>query len=187
MSGKKWVVDLSEAERCELLALTRKGKIAAQRLRRAHILLHADEGRADEAIAVALHTNRSTVERTRRRFVEEGLEAALSDRPRPGAAPVLDAKGRATLLALILVRRRGEARRRAVPASGARRRGRMQPKPSPATSARSAITSDHVVLWPPGRAPSVFLRSSPSLAAGRQKEVGDTSGEGAEEKHAAER
>jgi transposase len=40
------------------------------------------------------------VERTRRRFVEEGLEAALSERPRPGAAPALDQKGRATLLAL---------------------------------------------------------------------------------------
>ena len=100
MSDKKWVVDLSEDERGQLLALLRKGKGAAQRVRRAHILLHADEGRTDEAIAEALHTNRSTVERTRRRFVEAGLEAALSERPRPGAAPALDRKGQATLLAL---------------------------------------------------------------------------------------
>ena len=99
MSDKKWVVDLSEDERGQLLALLRKGKGAAQRVRRAHILLHADEGRTDEAIAEALHTNRSTVERTRRRFVEAGLEAALSERPRPGAAPALDRKGQATLLA----------------------------------------------------------------------------------------
>ena len=100
MSDKKWVVDLSEGERGQLLALLRKGKGAAQRVRRAHILLHADEGRTDEAIAEALHTNRSTVERTRRRFVEAGLEAALSERPRPGAAPALDRTGQATLLAL---------------------------------------------------------------------------------------
>ena len=49
MSDKKWGVDLSEDERGQLLVLLRKGKVAAQRLRRAHILLHADEGRTDEA------------------------------------------------------------------------------------------------------------------------------------------
>ena len=100
MSDKKWVVDLSEDECGELLKLIRKGRVAARRVTRAHILLHADEDQADEVIAAALHTNRSTVERTRRRFVEEGLEAALSERPRPGAAPTLDERGEATLLAL---------------------------------------------------------------------------------------
>jgi transposase len=100
MSEKKWRVDLSEEERGELLRLIRRGRVAARRLTRAHILLHADAGQADEAIAEALHTNRSTVERTRRRFVEQGLEAALSERPRPGAAPMLDQKAQATLLAL---------------------------------------------------------------------------------------
>jgi transposase len=100
MSDKKWVVDLSDAERAELLRLIRKGRVAARRVTRAHILLQADEGQADEGIACALHTNRSTVERTRRRFVEEGLEASLSEKPRPGAVPVLDERGEATLLAL---------------------------------------------------------------------------------------
>ena len=100
MSDKKWIVDLTEVERGELLALIRKGKASARRLTRAHILLLADEGRTDEEIAAALHANRSTVERVRHRFVEEGLEAALSERPRPGAEPVLDAQGEAVLLAL---------------------------------------------------------------------------------------
>jgi transposase len=100
MSEKKWVVALSAEERAELLALIRKGKASARRLTRAHILLHADEGRTDEEIALALHTNRSTAERARRRLVEEGLEAALSEKPRPGVPPALDAKGEATLLAL---------------------------------------------------------------------------------------
>ena len=36
----------------------------------------------------------------RNRFVEEGLEAALTEKPRPGAAPVLNERGEATLLAL---------------------------------------------------------------------------------------
>jgi hypothetical protein len=100
MSEKKWVVDLTAEERAELLALIRKGHVAARRLMRAHILLLADEGRADEGIATALHTNRSTVERVRRRFVEEDLASALEERPRPGAEPVLDARGEAVLLAL---------------------------------------------------------------------------------------
>ena len=65
MSEKKWVVDLSAEERAELLGLIRKGKAAARRLTRAHILLLADEGRTDEEIAAALHTNRSTAERIR--------------------------------------------------------------------------------------------------------------------------
>jgi transposase len=100
MSEKKWVADLSAEEREELLGLIRKGKAAARRLTRAHILLLADEGRTDEEIAAALHTNRSTAERVRHRFVEEGLEAALSERPRPGAEPVLDTHGETVLLAL---------------------------------------------------------------------------------------
>ena len=100
MSEKKWVVDLSAEEREELRGLIRKGKAAARRLTRAHILLLADEGRTDEEIATALHTNRSTAERVRHRFVEEGLEAALSERSRPGAEPVLDAHSEAVLLAL---------------------------------------------------------------------------------------
>ena len=79
MSEKKWLVDLSAEERGELLGLIRKGKAAARRLTRAHILLLADEGRTDEEIAAALHTNRSTAERVRHRFVEEGLGAALSE------------------------------------------------------------------------------------------------------------
>ena len=100
MAEKKWVVDLTAEERTELLTLIRKGKVAARQLTRAHILLHADEGRCDEAIATALHTNRSTVERIRRRFVEDGLQAALAERPRPGAESLLDERGEATLLAL---------------------------------------------------------------------------------------
>jgi transposase len=100
MSEKKWIVDLTEDERAEVLGLIRKGRASARRLTRAHILLHAAEGRTDEEIAAALHTNRTTVERTRRRCVEAGLEAALSEKPRPGAAPALNERGEAVLLAL---------------------------------------------------------------------------------------
>jgi hypothetical protein len=41
-----------------------------------------------------------TVERVRKRFVEEGSQAAISERPRPGKAPKLDGRQEAYLVAL---------------------------------------------------------------------------------------
>jgi transposase len=65
------------------------------------MLVLADEGLTDEEIARApLDGSVSTVERVRKRFVEEGLEAALSERPRPGARRKLDGRQEAYLLAL---------------------------------------------------------------------------------------
>jgi transposase len=98
--AKKYVVTLSAEERAALHALTRKGKVAARKMTRAHILLQADAGATDEAIAQALHVGVSTVERTRQRCVEEGVEAALSERPRPGARRKLHGKQEAYLVAL---------------------------------------------------------------------------------------
>lgn len=95
--AKKYIVNLSDPEREELLALTKSGEISARKLKRAHMLLLADEGHIDAEIAAVLKTGLSTVERTRRRFVLEGLPAALNEKPRPGAQAKLDAKGEAVL------------------------------------------------------------------------------------------
>ena len=100
MNKWKWIVTLSADQQHELRSLVRKGKASARRITRARILLLAAEDRPDDEVAAALHTSRSTVERIRRRFVEHGLEAALSERPRPGAVPKLDERGQATLIAL---------------------------------------------------------------------------------------
>jgi putative transposase len=81
---KTYVVDLSEEEKERLKDLTGKGTTGARRLRRAHTLLLAEEGMADKEIARVLNSSVSTLERVRKRFVEEGLEAALSERPRIG-------------------------------------------------------------------------------------------------------
>jgi len=51
------------------------------------------------AIAANVNVGTSTVYRTKRRFVEEGLEAALSEDPRPGAERKLAAKEEALLIA----------------------------------------------------------------------------------------
>ena len=98
--AKKYIVDLTDAERTELRDLIKKGTAKARELSRAHILLHADEDATDAAIAQALHVSIRTVERTRQKFVEGNLAFALSERPRPGAQRKLDAKGEAHLVAL---------------------------------------------------------------------------------------
>ena len=98
--AKKYIVTLTDDERTQLLALTKRGKVSARRLTRAHLLLQADAGRPDESIAQALHIGTATVERLRKRFVEAGLEAALSERPRPGGHRKLDGEQEAFLIAL---------------------------------------------------------------------------------------
>lgn len=97
---KKYVVQLSEPERQDLLAMLRKGKSPARTLNRAHILLLTHEGKTDADIAASLHLGASTVERTRRKFVEENLEHALTDQKRTGMRPMLDDKQEAFLIAL---------------------------------------------------------------------------------------
>ena len=89
---KVYVVDLTKEERSELLKLVGKGEVRARKMNRAHILLLADEDRTDKDIAKALHTSPSTVERTRRRLVEGGLEHALNESPRPGGRRKLTGK-----------------------------------------------------------------------------------------------
>lgn len=98
MPKKKYLVTLTDSERAQLEQLLRGGKAATRKVTRARILLKAAEGWHDQRIAEALHIGRSTVERTRQRFVEENL-AALDERPRPGNKPKLEAKAEARLIA----------------------------------------------------------------------------------------
>ena len=100
MSVERYIVKLSEEQKKDLHTLTHKGTCGVRKLRRAQMLMLADEGPTDEEIARALDGSVSTVERVRKRFVEEGLEAALSERPRPGARRKLDGRQEAYLLAL---------------------------------------------------------------------------------------
>ncbi len=80
--------ELSQAERDQLTALLTGGVHAARKLKRAQILLAADAGVGDEDIAASITVGGSTVYRTKRRFVEGNLEAALSEEPRPGATRI---------------------------------------------------------------------------------------------------
>jgi transposase len=97
---KVYVVDLSSEEKAELAELTKKGKTSARKLNRARILLLADEGQTDKAIAKTLDVGTSTVERTRKKFVEGGLQEALNELPRIGRERKLSGKQEAYLVAL---------------------------------------------------------------------------------------
>jgi transposase len=95
----RYRVTLTADERSQLAVLIQGGKAAVRRIKRAQILLAADAGRTDEAIAASVSVGTSTVYRTKRRFVEEGLEQALSEEPRPGAERKLSTTEEAMLVA----------------------------------------------------------------------------------------
>jgi transposase len=103
---KKYIVTLTGAERRMLQEMLSRGKAAARKLMHARILLKADAGSDgpgwdDDAIAQGLEVGRATVERVRKEFVEEGLEAALERRkPRRQYERALDGDGEAHLVAL---------------------------------------------------------------------------------------
>ncbi len=98
---KKYIVSVTDAEYVTLKSLLSSGKGAARRLTHARILLKADEGLTDEQIAEAVEVSRPTVERVRRRFVEEGMDAALDPRrPEKPRQRKLDGRQEAQLIAL---------------------------------------------------------------------------------------
>ena len=103
---KRYIVTLTEDARAELAGLTRAGKAAAYKITHARILLKADAapagpGWTDGQIAGALDVGTATVERLRRRFVEEGLQAALGRKKQLNRRPpVLDGAAEARLVAL---------------------------------------------------------------------------------------
>jgi transposase len=102
----KYVVRLAKEERDELEALVKRGKVAADRRRRAHILLKADAGElgsglTDQEVANALDVGVATVHRVRQVYVEEGLQDALSRTPTVGNRPrKLDGEAEARLVAV---------------------------------------------------------------------------------------
>jgi transposase len=103
---KRYHVQLSDDDRHSLRKLVRSGKAPARALTHARILLKADEaeggpGWQDEQIAEAVETSVPTVERTRKRFIQGGLDDALYHRPPCKTKPrKLDGQAEARLIAL---------------------------------------------------------------------------------------
>jgi transposase len=104
---KRYRVTLTGEEREGLGRLLARGKADVRKLKHAQVLLKADEAEAgpgwtDERIVEALDVGLATVQRLRRRFVEEGLAAALGPYRGGGRAygRKLDGEQEAHLIAL---------------------------------------------------------------------------------------
>ena len=95
----RYRVELDASERQQLEAMVAGGKHAVRRVKRAQMLLAADRGVSDAEMAATLRVGTSTVYRTKQRFVEHGLERALSEEPRPGGTRMLAAAEEALLIA----------------------------------------------------------------------------------------
>ena len=104
--SKKYIVRLSSDERVELEELVKKGKVAAYKRLHAQILLKADineesAGWTDRRIKEAFNVTIRTIERLRKRLVEQGLEAALNRAKRSRVKSTkLDGEQEAHLVAL---------------------------------------------------------------------------------------
>jgi transposase len=105
--AKHYVVRLSAEERKQLTDLLGKKVLAAQKRRRAEVLLKADTSQdgpawVDSRIAEAFEVSEVTVENLRKSYVLEGLEATIERKKqcRPSRQPVLDGAKEARLVAL---------------------------------------------------------------------------------------
>jgi len=106
MPKKTYIVELTTKERNQLKRMINVGRTAAYRQRHARILLLADQGSKapamkDDDIAKVVGCGRVTVERIRKRFVEEGLQEALArHKSHRQYERKLDGEGEAHLIAL---------------------------------------------------------------------------------------
>jgi hypothetical protein len=83
---EKYKVTLSKEERDELMDIINKGRHTSQKFRNAYILLNCDEGEfADKVtnaqISKVLKVGMRTIDRTKKKFIEEGFDAALERKP----------------------------------------------------------------------------------------------------------
>jgi transposase len=97
---KKHEVTLLPNEKKKLKAIVSSGQNKAAVIRRAHILLKTDEGKTDAEISDILYVSEQTIRRTRLRYVTEGLQVALEDRPHPKPEPKLNEEQEAHLVAV---------------------------------------------------------------------------------------
>jgi transposase len=103
----KYKVTLAKSERSELEAIMNKGRHTTQQFKNACILLNVDEGEfSDETtvnreICKVLKVGMRTIDRVKKKFVEEGLEAVLERKvPNREYERIVDGDVEAKLVAL---------------------------------------------------------------------------------------
>jgi transposase len=100
MPRKAQPVSLTDDELRSLTTLTKRGATSARVQARARILLLLHRGRTSDEAASALAVGVATVFNVKRRYLSEGLSAALHDKPRSGKPPRIGGEARAKITAL---------------------------------------------------------------------------------------
>lgn len=93
-------IQLKQDEREALQAICSSGICLVRVLQRAQILLALDQGIADQQIVAVLQLERTRIWRIRQRYIKNGLEGTLYDRPRSGRPTEYGDKAEADLVAL---------------------------------------------------------------------------------------
>lgn len=91
---------LSKNELRSLTTITKRGAAAARTQTRARILDLLHRGQHPETISSVLQVSLQTVFKVKRRYLSDGLDAALFDRPRSGRPVRIDGAQRARITAL---------------------------------------------------------------------------------------
>lgn len=99
MVNKKYVVKLTTEDREFLQHFVSRGKRSAREFQRAWILLLANKGKIDVEISELLNVSSRTMERIRTKYVTDGLESAIHDKPRPGQPRKLSSSQEAHIIA----------------------------------------------------------------------------------------
>jgi transposase len=100
-SYRRLHVHLSKGDREKLNAMLSGGVQAVRTVLRALVLCRLDEGRSAAEAAAEVRLTAKAVREIGRRYEDGGLEQALYERPRPGAAPVLDASQKQRIIAMV--------------------------------------------------------------------------------------
>ncbi len=97
---KRITINLKQDETESLRRIVKKGSRSVREVRRANILLLANKGKKSKEIAEVLEVNKGTVTNVKRRYREEGLQRALTDKPRPGQPKKYTEKEEAEIIAM---------------------------------------------------------------------------------------
>ena len=97
---KQSIIKLKIKEKKELNSLIKKGSESARKLTRCRILLLVDKGQRKKLISEALSVDPNTIQNICKRYLKEGLESSINEKPRPGAPIIFSGKFKASLTAL---------------------------------------------------------------------------------------
>jgi putative transposase len=100
MREKQYTIRLNAKERQQLQEIIKKGTEKARKITRCRVLLLSEQDKTQGEIAEALSINTQTVRNVCLRYLDDGLDAALNEKPRPGKPNIFNGKQKAKITAL---------------------------------------------------------------------------------------